>query len=97
MCYKFTSEYNIIYKYIYIYIRWGSLQARPYSHYKAWSLKDYRSKESIYRQRIPDSSCARKETVERYILVTFRNGERKLMQSIRITGSPPSRKGSGTS
>ena len=39
----------------------------------------------FYRQRIPESICARKETVEIDVLVTYRNGDRKIMQSIRIT------------
>ena len=47
---------------------------------------------AFYRQRIPESSCARKETVETDILVTPRNGDRKIMQSIRITSRLPSRK-----
>ena len=34
-----------------------------------------------YRQRIPESSCVRKETVDIDILVTSRNGDRKIMQS----------------
>ena len=33
----------------------------------------------FYRQRIPASSCARKETVDTDILVTSRNGDRKIM------------------
>ena len=45
---------------------------------------------AFYRQRIPGSSCERKETVD--ILVTSRNGDRKIMQSIRITSRPPSKK-----
>ena len=45
-----------------------------------------------YRQRIAESSCAWKETVDIDILVVSRNGERKIMQSIRITSRPPSRK-----
>ena len=49
-------------------------------------------KKAFYRQRIPEFSCARKETVDIDILVTSRNGDRKIMQSIRITGRPPSRK-----
>ena len=49
-------------------------------------------RKTFYRQRIPKSSDARKETVEIDILVTSRNGERKIMQSIRITSRPPSRK-----
>ena len=48
-------------------------------------------RKAFYRQRIPEPSCARKETVEIYILVTFRNGDRKMMQSIR-TSRPSSRK-----
>ena len=46
----------------------------------------------FYRQRIPESSYARKETVDVDILATSRNGDRKIMQSIRITIRPPSRK-----
>ena len=49
------------------------------------------------RQRIPAFSHARKETVDIDILVTSRNGEIKINQSIRITSRPPSYKGSGTS
>ena len=30
-------------------------------------------RKAFYRQRIPESSCARKETVDIYILVTSRN------------------------
>ena len=33
-------------------------------------------RKALYRQRIPDSSCARKETVDIDILVTSRNGEK---------------------
>ena len=47
-------------------------------------------RKAFYRQRIPDSSCARKETVDIDILVTSRVGDRKIMQSIRITSRPPS-------
>ena len=49
-------------------------------------------RKAFYGQRIPDSSCARKETVDIDILVTSGNGDRKIMQSIRITSRPPSRK-----
>ena len=45
-----------------------------------------------YRQSIPEFSCARKETVDIDFLVTSRNCDRKIMQSIRITSRPPSRK-----
>ena len=49
------------------------------------STKIIGQRKAFYRQRIPDSSCARKETVDRDILLTHRNGDRKIMQSIRIT------------
>ena len=42
-----------------------------------------------HSQRILESKCARKETVDINILVTSRNGDRKIMQSIKITGRPP--------
>ena len=49
-------------------------------------------RKAFYRQRIPESSCARKETVDIDILATSRNGDGKIMQSIRITSRPPSRR-----
>ena len=49
-------------------------------------------KKAFHRQRIPEPSCARKETVDIDILVTSTNGYRKIMLSIRITSTPPSRK-----
>ena len=49
-------------------------------------------RKAFYRQRIPEFSCARKETVDIDILVTPRNGDRKIMQSIRIATRPPLRK-----
>ena len=41
-------------------------------------------RKALYRQRIPKSSCAMKETVDIDILVTSRNGDRQIKQSIRI-------------
>ena len=49
-------------------------------------------RKAFYRQRIPESSYARKETVDIDILVTSMNDDRKIIQSIRITNRPPSRK-----
>ena len=49
-------------------------------------------RKAFYRQRIPEFSCARKETGDIDILVSSRTGDRKIMQSIRITSRPPSRK-----
>ena len=45
-------------------------------------------RKEFYRQRIPEFSGARKETVDIDILVTSRNGGRKIMQFIRITNRP---------
>ena len=45
----------------------------------------------FYRKRIPESRCPMKETFDKGIFVTSRNGDRKIMQSIRITSRPPSR------
>ena len=49
-------------------------------------------RKAFYKQRISDFGCARKETVDIYILVTSRNGDRKIIQSITIMSRPPSRK-----
>ena len=38
-------------------------------------------RKAFYRQRIPEPSCGKKETVDLDILVTSRNGDRKIMQS----------------
>ena len=57
---------------------------------KATKIIDKR--EAFYRQRIPETSCKRKETVDIDILVTTRNGNRKIMQSIIITSRTTSRK-----
>ena len=42
-------------------------------------------RKAFYRQRIPEPSCDRKETADIDILVTSKNGDRKTMQSIKIT------------
>ena len=47
---------------------------------------------ALLGQRTPESSCAKKETVDVDILVTSRNGDRKIMQFIRITSRSTSRK-----
>ena len=49
-------------------------------------------KEAFFRQRIPQFNCARKETFDIDILVASRNGDGKIMQSIRIGSRPPLRK-----
>ena len=50
-------------------------------------------RKAFHRQKIPESSCATKETVDIDIVAASRNGDQKIMQSIRITSRPPSRKG----
>ena len=45
------------------------------------------------RQRITESSCTRKKTVDIYILSTASNGERTIMQSIKISSGPATRMG----
>ena len=49
-------------------------------------------RKAFYRQGIPEFSRARKETVDIDILVTSRNGDRKIIQSIRIMSRPTSKK-----
>ena len=49
-------------------------------------------RKAFYRQRIPESTCVRKGTVDIDILVISRNSDRKIMQSIRITSRPLLRK-----
>ena len=46
-------------------------------------------RKAFYRQRIPASTYASKETVDIDIFVTSRDGGRKIIQSIRITSRPP--------
>ena len=54
-------------------------------------------RKSFYEQRIPEPSYVKKETVDIDILVTSRNRDREIMQSIRITSRPPSKMGCETS
>ena len=56
------------------------------------STKVIGQRKAFYKQRIPEFNRARKETVDIAILLTFRNGAIKIMQSIRITSRPPSTK-----
>ena len=43
------------------------------------------------KESIPEPGCARKQIVDIDILVTSRNGDRKIMQSVRIMSGPTSR------
>ena len=46
-------------------------------------------RKAFCRQRIAEPSCVRKEAVDIDILVLSRNGNRNIMQSIRITSRAP--------
>ena len=65
------------------------------SRLKTTKIIDQRK--AFYRQKIPEPSCGRKETVDIDIFVTFRNGDRKIRQHIRIISRPTREKESGTS
>ena len=51
--------------------------------------KDERCQKILHAKNL-EFSCVRKETVEIDILITSRDGDRKIMQSIRITNGTPS-------
>ena len=51
--------------------------------------KDERCQKILYAKNL-EFSCVRKETVDIDILITSRDGDRKIMQSIRITNGTPS-------
>ena len=53
-------------------------------------------RKAFYRQRIPEFSCVRKETVDIDILLTSRNGDTKIIQSIKKRVDLPQEKGSGS-
>ena len=61
-------------------------------NYRLKATKIIGQRQAFYGQRIPELSHARKETVDIDILVTSWNSDKKIMQSIRKTSRPPSRK-----
>ena len=48
-------------------------------------------RKALCGQKIPEPSCVRKETVDIDILAASKNGDRKIINSTRITSRPPSR------
>ena len=48
-------------------------------NYRLKATKIIGQRKAFYRQTIPEFSCVRKETVDIDILVTSRNGDRKIM------------------
>ena len=53
-------------------------------NYRLKATKIIGQRKALHRQRTPEFSHARKETVDIDILLTSRNGDRKITQSIRI-------------
>ena len=45
-------------------------------------------RKAFYKQKVAEFRCARKDIVDIEILVASRNGDRKVMQCIRITSRP---------
>ena len=60
-----------------------------YLFYKLKATKIVGKRKAFHRQKIPKSSYARKETVDIDIFIKSRNGDRKIMQSVRIMSKPP--------
>ena len=60
-------------------------------NYRRKAIQIIGQRKTFYEQRISESSCARKGSIDIDILVTSSNGDRKVMQSIRITSRPPLR------
>ena len=62
-------------------------------NFKLKSIQIIGLRKAFYRQKSqsPESGYARKKTIDIDINVTSRNGDRKIMQSIRMTSRPPSR------
>ena len=58
-------------------------------YFRRHATKIIGQRKTFYRQRIPESSCVRKETVDIDILVPSQNVDRKIIQSIRIISRPP--------
>ena len=61
-------------------------------NFKLKATKIIGQRKAFFRQKIPEPSCARKETIDIDILVTYRNGDRKVMESIRIMSRSNSKK-----
>ena len=68
-----------------------NLQLKMSANSRIKASKTIGQRKAFCRQEIPESTCVRKETVDIGILVTSRNGDRKIMQSNRTTSRPPLR------
>ena len=67
-----------------------NLQLKVFVNSRVNANKIVGQRKAFHRQRIPEPSCVRKET-DIEILVTSRNGSRKIIHSIRITNRPSTR------
>ena len=69
----------------------GILESQPKDRRKANQVTGQRK--AFCRQRIPESTCAGKETVNIEILTVAKKSSKKIMQPIRITSRPPTSSG----
>ena len=65
-----------------------NLQLKMSVNSRLQTTKIIGQRKTFYKQRIPKSSCASKETVDIDILVPSRNVDTKIIQSIRIMSRP---------
>ena len=68
-----------------------NLQLIMYGNSRLKATQIIVQRKAFYKQRISEFCCGRKENVDIGIPVTSRNGDRKILQSIRITGRHSSR------
>ena len=83
-----------MFPYVPLFLKLGFTQCKAEQPLRGMDLrkKKYKRLKRIEKLfRVSESSYARKETVDIAILRTSRNGDRQIMQSIRIASRPPSR------
>ena len=83
-----------MFPYVPLFLKLGFTQCKAEQPLRGMDLrkKKYKRLKHIEKLfRVSESSYARKETVDIAILRTSRNGDRQIMQSIRIASRPPSR------
>ena len=74
-----------------------NLQLKDVCYSRLKATKNTGQRKAFYRQRIPQSSCARKKAVDIDILVTSRNVTEKSRNLSEQRVNLPCEKGSGTS
>ena len=63
-------------------------------NYRFKNIYMINQKKKLFRQQVPESTCGRNITTDTDILTSW-NGNRKIMQHIRITNGPSTRVRSG--